>query len=108
MEMNNLTSEERQVIRNALLYWESAWDWECPLLFGLSLDEFREAASTWSENSAQLSESEALAISSAFRELLYGASALPAEKVSVVCGISAVEVEALCNRLQPWFREVLG
>ena len=78
-----------------MLYWQREWDWECPTLFGLSLEEFGEVIRAWPEISAAGPGNTALAALGAFRELLYGASSLPPDQIENTIGISFTDAKAL-------------
>jgi len=67
-----LTDVQELAVRRALSYWEERWDWESPLLFGLTHDRYRNVAASWPGSS----EDHFLAAVGALRELLHGASAI--------------------------------
>lgn len=75
-------------------YWASAWDWECPTLFGIELGEWQAIRARWPDDAGDGSEA-LLASSGALRELLYGASAQPDAAIESLIGISAERAQAL-------------
>jgi len=46
-----LQPAELAALSAVLSYWEGHWDWECPTLLGLELDEYRAAVATWRDTS---------------------------------------------------------
>lgn len=94
--MMNLPEAQERVVRSALQYWEERWDWEAPLLFGLSRDEYSNVAASWPGHS----ENHALAAIGALRELLDGASALRSdEAVRAAIGVGQAEAAYLLAKL---------
>ena len=88
-----------------LSYWEWHWDWECPTLFGLDLKEYRAAAETWRATLDLSLPQVAYAMLGALREFLHGASAVKAEAVAGIAGMSSADLVTLDSRIRPY---VLG
>jgi hypothetical protein len=83
-------------------YWEARWDWECPTLFGLELQEYRAAAETWRATRDLTQPQVAFALLGALREFLYGASAVKPEAVAPIAGMQNSELMALEQRVGPF------
>lgn len=78
-------------------YWESHWDWECPTLFGIELEELKAArVACLTEENEELVSYAALGC---LRELLHGASAIPKNSVPLTIGISYEAACELCNQV---------
>jgi hypothetical protein len=99
MNVSDLTDTEHTAIKKALAYWVEHWDWECPTLFGLELNEVRDVLETWPSNSNAGENMLALAVGGALRELLHGASAIRKERIPEVCGLSYDSMAKLQQRL---------
>lgn len=76
------------------------WDDECPTLFGIDLDELKTALHRWPLTIGEDEPMVEAAAIGALRELLYGASALPAVAFQSALGISYDEAETLVQGLQ--------
>jgi hypothetical protein len=100
-----LQPAEVAALSAVLSYWESHWDWECPTLFGLELKEYRAAAETWRATLNLSLPQVAYVIHGALREFLHGASAVKAEAVAGIAGISCADLVKLDSRIRPY---VLG
>lgn len=96
-----MSPSESTAIHCALAYWLAHWDWEAPLLFGLTAPEFEAVSSEWLSiaDSLQPAGPHCRAAVGALRELLYGACALPPARVEQILGIEQAEAALLLNRL---------
>jgi len=104
----SLNSTEVAALTAVLAYWEGRWDWECPLLFGLELPEYRVALAQWRVTSDAVSLPQvALAMNGALREFLYGASAVKAEAVAAIAGMPKSDLVALAHRIGPFVLAVV-
>jgi len=99
MNVAGLTTLEQVAIRNAMHYWLSHWDSECPTLFGLEQLELGNVAQNWPRSAEQNGEAVALAVCGSLRELLYGASAVSRARVTEIVGLSFEQTETLLHRL---------
>ncbi|MBV7544667.1 hypothetical protein [Acidovorax sp. sic0104] len=99
----NLTTEEQALVRRALLYWQEHWDFECPTLFGIELEDLEVVVYTWPHHNAA-KEVEALAVTGALRELLYGASTPPKERLPLIIGVGYEGASALCTKVHRMYR----
>ena len=83
-----LTDAQKLTVGRALSYWDEQWDWESPVLFGLSHDKYRRLAASWPGNS----KGHVLAAVGALRELLYGASCVKEdEALRATIGVGKAE-----------------
>ena len=106
MQQPFLQPQEHAALSAVLGYWEQRWDWECPTLFGLALQEYRAAIGSW-RGSFDLSQPVvALALSGALREFLYGASAVKVDDIPAITNMQKSELEALASRVSPYMLEV--
>lgn len=85
--------------RRVLQYWVKHWDWECPTLFGLELDELCAVLRAWPNIPAGAEEKTLLAIVGAYRELLYGASAVSVNAVESAIGVTYEKACQLLDEL---------
>ena len=93
----SLTAEE--VTRRALGYWSEHWDWECPTLFGIERVELHSVLSTWPTIAPGTEEQVSLAVVGAYRELLYGASAVARSEVEATIGVTHEQACSLLEQL---------
>ena len=100
-----LHPDELAALSAVLGYWEWHWDLECPTLFGLELKEYRAAAETWRATLDLSSPQVAYAMLGALREFLHGATAVKADAVSGIAGMSCADLANLNSRIRPY---VLG
>ncbi|QSI32128.1 hypothetical protein GNX71_22115 [Variovorax sp. RKNM96] len=99
-----LTDVQELAVRRALSYWDERWDWESPVLFGLTHDRYRNVAASWPGNS----EDHFLAAVGALRELLHGASAIREdEAVRAAIGVGKAQgIELLAVLVQEYDRHL--
>ncbi len=97
--MIKFSNAENYAITRCLEYWISNWDCECPTLFGLRLSDFSNIAKDWPDSYVKNQEIALLACLDSFRELLYGASALPKNRIKEQIGLSYKESSELVNRI---------
>lgn len=100
MDVSKISDVDQQAVRRAMEYWVEHWDWECPTLFGIELDELKRVLRRWpfiDDDDAPTLESAAVG---ALRELLYGASSLPRAAVEKTIGISYDQAEMLIVTLR--------
>ena len=95
MDTSSLTSDEADATLRAMEYWIGKWDWECPTLLGVELEELKTVVAHWPAPSAATKGVTALCASGAWRELLDGSAALPAEDVRALTGIGWSEAGQL-------------
>ena len=100
MKTSSLSAPEIEATRRAMLYWTEHWDWECPTLFGVELEEMVEVVKTWPFVAAEQEELVATCALGAWRELLYGASSLEPHLVGEAVGISYSLAESLCTKVR--------
>ena len=100
MDVSRISGVGQQAVRRAMEYWAEHWDWECPTLFCIKLDELKHALHYWSpvvkENKPCMEE----ATLGALRELLYEASSRPNAPIHESIGISYDQAEGLIRTLQ--------
>jgi hypothetical protein len=106
MKVDDLSAEETYAVKRILAYWMQHWDFECPTLFGMELDEVQLAANAWPQ--ANQPDVTALAVLGAMREFLYGASAVPREQIYAETGLTFEAASALLDRLFPRIEVALG
>jgi len=75
-------------------YWVRHWDWECPTLFGLELDELIRTVETWPRVAAGSEETTRMAAVGALREL-FGGSAPPRAELTELVGRSYEQASEL-------------
>ena len=99
MDLSKISYVDQQAVRRAMEYWVPHWDWECPTLFGVELDELKRILHRWPliEDEDEL-ELESVTVG-ALRELIHGASSLPRAAVQEAIGISYDQPEALIEAL---------
>lgn len=99
MDVSKISGIDQQAISRAIEYWVEHWDWECPTLFGIELDELKQVLHCWpSTVVADQPRTDAAALG-ALRELLYGASSLPKAEVQEAIGISYDQAEELIEKI---------
>jgi hypothetical protein len=79
-----------------------------PTLFGLERSDLSKVLKEWPLSLEQQEPIATLAIQGALREVLYGASTIPDDKIESVSGLSMNDLEALAQRLWPRIDEALG
>jgi hypothetical protein len=47
MDVSQISNDDQQTLRRAMEYWAAPWDWECPTLFGIELNELKQVLSCW-------------------------------------------------------------
>jgi hypothetical protein len=99
-----LSTAEQVQVRSALLYWATHWDWECPTLFGIELEDLQGVLQTW-PNVGPQQENEGLAVIGALRELLYGASTPPRSQLTAILGLEYEAASALCEKIYSLYRK---
>jgi hypothetical protein len=95
MSKLSLTEFEKTASLRAMSYWIEHCDWECPILFGLEINDFESAIHNWPKQT----EATERALIGAWRELLFGASAIPREELITTIGISYQEACTVLERL---------
>ena len=85
-------------------YWAAHWDWECPTLFGIELEELQAVLEAWPHCAIE-KEVEASAAVGALRELLYGASTPPKGELPQILGVEYEAASALCDKVYALYRE---
>ena len=100
MDLSKISDVDQQAVRRAMEYWVEHWDWECPTLFGIELDELKRVLHHWplieDDDEPELES----ATVGALRELIYGASSLPRAAVQEAIGISYDQAETLIEALR--------
>ena len=91
---STLSDSDQQAVRRAMEYWVRHWDWECPTLFGLELDELIRTVETWPRVAAGSEETTCLAAVGAVREL-FGGSAPPRAELTELIGLSYEQASEL-------------
>ena len=99
LDTSQLEELEVAATKRALEYWVLHWDRECPTLFGLSKEEFQAIADTWPKVGVRPPDSVEQATVGAWRELLFGASAIGGVQLQRATGIDRQEAEALIAKL---------
>jgi hypothetical protein len=99
MNFDDLSPSEQQAVHRAMVYWTENWDWECPTLLGIQLDDLMTVLASWPKVPAGSADTTGLAALGAVRELLGGGSAIPADQVPMVTGLSYSEAGALCSKI---------
>ena len=82
-----------------MAYWVSKWDWECPTLFGIELDELKHVLAQWPLLAGDKDCIAQHAAIGALRELLHGASPVAPGDVKRLIGLSYDGATALLVRL---------
>jgi hypothetical protein len=98
-----LSSDEQEQIRKALSYWVTHWDWECPTLFGIQLEELQVVLAEWPRPLVP-EHVAAMATIGALRELLHGASTPPRSEIPRILGIEYEVASALCDKVCALYR----
>lgn len=98
MDISRISNDEQQALRRAMKYWAARWDWECPTLLGIELDELKRVLEHWPVIPPGDETTAVLAASGALRELLYGPSAHPSAAFEQI-GISYDEAILLIGKL---------
>jgi hypothetical protein len=98
-----LSLTEQIQVRRAMSYWTAHWDWECPTLFGIELEELQAVLRDWPHSAAR-EEAEALAAIGALRELLHGASTPPRSQLPEILGLEYEAASALCGKVHALYR----
>ena len=104
MSLTCLSLPEQDQVLRALNYWRTHWDWECPTLFGIEVEDLEQVISSWPNATAEVREKQALAVIGSFRELLYGASTLGKDKLPSILGLDYNGAEALSTKVQLVYR----
>jgi hypothetical protein len=99
MSPADLDLSEQRALELALRYWAAHWDFECPTLFGLELDELKDVLSHWPHVRSGAEEAAAAALLRALRELIHGASAVPRDTLPGLIGRSYEQAEQLQAKL---------
>lgn len=96
-----ISPSESAGVAAALQYWLARWDWEAPIIFGLSKPEFEAVASTWpnAATSLRAESPHCRAAIGALRELLHGGCAVSPARVQELLGIEPAAAELLLTRL---------
>jgi len=100
MKTSGLTAQEVEATRRAMLYWTEHWDWECPTLFGVELEEMVAVVKTWPLVATGQEELVATCALGAWRELLYGASSVEPARVGETVGMSYSLAESVCTKVR--------
>ena len=108
MRLAAISPESTKALCRALQYWADHWDFECPTLFGIELDELNGVLAHWPEVAPGTEHVTSLALLGALRELLYGASAVPKPQVLAVTGLSYERAHALCSEVQAMVQPYLA
>lgn len=99
MEISRLSEKDKYAIIRSVNYWIDHWDWECPTIFGSSLEDFSYLSDSWPQSIRGMSSSADMIITGSLRELLYGASSLRPEEVEGILGINFTEAKKLLSTL---------
>ena len=102
MQQPWLQPQEHAALSAVLGYWERRWDWECPTLFGLELQDYRAAMAAWRVSFDLSQPAVALALSGALREFLYGASSAKDDDILEITGMKKSELVELAGRVGPY------
>jgi len=94
-----LSVDERAQVLRAMNYWIDHWDFECPALFGIELEDLECVIQSWPKTTAEHPEKQALAALGALRELLYGASTPPREQLPSILGLDYKSAGELCTKV---------
>ena len=100
MDVSKISDVDQQAVRRAMEYWVEHWDWECPALFGIELDELKRVLHCWPSIDDDDETTLESASVGALRELLCGASSLPRAKFRETLGISYDQAERLIVTLR--------
>jgi hypothetical protein len=84
-------------------YWVAHWDWECPTLFGIELEELQAVLEAW-PRTATPRETEASDAIGSLRELLFGASTPARANLTQILGIEYEAAAALCEKVHAIYR----
>jgi hypothetical protein len=99
-----LSGAEQDQVRRAMAYWAAHWDWECPTLFGIELEELQTVLEAWPRSPVQ-QDTEALAAIGALRELLHGASTPPRSQLPQILGLEYEAACALSDKVSSVYRK---
>ena len=108
MDFAAISPASQEAVRRALQYWVEHWDFECPTLFGIELEGLEQVLEHWSTVVSGADQTVALATLGALREMLYGASSVPASQVPAVIGLSYEQAHALCSEIHSIVKPVLS
>ena len=89
-----LSDSDDKLILNIMKYWVDNWDFECPTLFGIELEDLQNVIDKWPEALLSNSVHAGRAVSASFGELLWGASSLSDARVKSEFGKSKDDLEA--------------
>jgi hypothetical protein len=106
MNLASIVPTDLHALRRCMEYWVAHWDFECPTLFGIELEQLQEIIGRWPSIPAGTEETTALAMIGALRELLYGASAPPKARLPVLVGLSYEQAHDLCTQVHSKLRGV--
>ena len=99
MNLTSLEPSDKHVLQLAMQYWAQRWDWECPLLFGIELQQLQEVLAHWPAVPDGAERTTALALLSSLTEPLYGASAAPKESLQGLVGVPYERAHTLCSKV---------
>ena len=99
MNTSGLSPESLDAVHRAMSYWTERWDWECPTLFGIEIEQMHRVLGNWPTVAPGAENETQCASVGALRELLYGASAVAKARISAVVGLSYEQAEALLSEL---------
>lgn len=104
MSLTCLSLAEQEQVLRALNYWRTHWDWECPTLFGIEVEDLEQVIRSWPNATTEVREKQALAVIGSFRELLYGASTPGKDRLPSILGLDYNGAEALSTKVQLVYR----
>lgn len=107
MDFATISPSSQEAVRRALQYWVEHWDFECPTLFGVELESLKQVLEHWPTVLSDTDQTVALATLGALREILYGASSIPASQVPAAIGLSYEQAHALCSEIHSIVEPVL-
>lgn len=99
-----LSAAELEQVLRAMSYWRIHWDWECPTLFGIELEDLEQVIRSWPDTTPELREKRALAAIGSLRELLYGASTPQRDKLPSILGLDYIGAGTLCTKVHSLYR----
>lgn len=108
MQLTDLSPTAEEATRRALAYWSEHWDWEGPTLFGIEREELCAILSAWPSVVPGSEERASLAVVGAYRELLYGASAISKGEVGATIGVSYEQACSLLEQLSVLMQVLRG
>ena len=108
MNITGLSPTAEEATRRALLYWHEHWDFECPTLFGIEREDLLAVLSAWPSVARGNEEHTSLAVVGAYRELLYGASAVAQGEVGATIGVSYEQACSLLEQLSVLLQAIRG